>query len=118
MKVYKMSNGGYSKSYTIDSIELETDLFIEEITKYYEKLNIQDGVLSVSDEDREIVDNEIANQLLREERSKECFVIINRGKFWYDKLEEYQLSELLEWYDNWLDVTETKVIPEKPNWIE
>ena len=55
---------------------------------------------------------------LREQRSYECFSVINRGKLWYDKLSEEQINELRAWYHAWLDVTETKIIPQKPEWLE
>ena len=54
---------------------------------------------------------------LRTKRNNECFNIINRGLFWYEKLSEKQKEELKTWYLNWLDVTVTKVIPQKPNWL-
>jgi len=54
---------------------------------------------------------------LRAKRNNECFNIINRGLFWYEKLSEKQKEELQTWYYNWLDVTVTKVIPQKPNWL-
>lgn len=56
---------------------------------------------------------------LRQRREHECFSVINRGNAWYlinVNTEDRQL-ELQEWYQSWLDVTETKVIPEKPEWI-
>ena len=54
---------------------------------------------------------------LRYERQNECFSIINRGKLWYDTLTPQQLEELKKWYQQWLDVTKTKVIPERPKWL-
>ena len=53
----------------------------------------------------------------REQRQRECFSIINRGKLWYDRLSNEQISELKMWYQAWLDVTETKVIPTRPKWL-
>ena len=54
---------------------------------------------------------------LKEQREKECFPIINRGKLWYDSLTYEQISELNDWYFAWLDITETKRIPNKPQWL-
>lgn len=62
--------------------------------------------------EEEILDN------LRARREEECFSVINRGKLWYDNLEPSQLYELQIWYEDWLDVTETKVIPVKPSWLK
>lgn len=57
-------------------------------------------------------------QLIRKEREKECFPIINRGALWYNKLSEEQKQELSEWYEAWLDAPATNVIPDKPLWID
>ena len=54
---------------------------------------------------------------LRHIRENECFSIINRGQLWYAMLTEVQVIELRHWYNAWLDVTETMVIPTKPNWL-
>ena len=53
----------------------------------------------------------------RDLRETDCFPIINRGTAWYNSLTEEQKAELDAWYQAWLDVTETKVIPEKPTWL-
>ena len=55
---------------------------------------------------------------LRTRREEECFVIINRGQLWYNNLLPSQLHELQVWYEDWLNVTETKIIPEKPSWLK
>lgn len=55
---------------------------------------------------------------LRQRREQECFSIINRGSLWYDKLSGQQLEELEEWYQKWLDVTETLEAPETPEWLK
>lgn len=55
--------------------------------------------------------------LLRIRREEECFPVINRGQLWYDTLDNIQKEELRFWYQDWLDVTETKIIPEKPLWL-
>ena len=54
---------------------------------------------------------------LRRRREVECFPIVNRGQLWYDTLNEEQKAELKEWYIAWLDVTDTLIIPNKPNWL-
>lgn len=55
---------------------------------------------------------------LRSRRESECFPIINRGQLWYDTLNEEQQLDLKKWYQLWLDVTQTKQIPEKPSWLK
>lgn len=61
-------------------------------------------------------DEQILNEL-RVEREVQCFQVINRGQLWYDNLTDTQKQELKVWYNAWLDVTETKVIPTKPKWL-
>ena len=34
------------------------------------------------------------------------------------QLSKSQLNELNEWYQSWLDVTKTQIVPQKPNWIK
>lgn len=60
---------------------------------------------------------EIELNKLREQREYECFSIINRGELWYARLTNEQRQELNTWYNAWLDVTETKIIPERPKWL-
>jgi len=63
-------------------------------------------------------DNEILLQKLRNRRKSECFVFINRGGLWYDTLTDNEKYEMLDWYEKWLEVTETLVVPETPNWLK
>lgn len=55
---------------------------------------------------------------IRSQREFECFSIINRGQLWYNTLSDNQKVELQNWYNEWLDVTRTKKIPQKPSWIK
>lgn len=57
-------------------------------------------------------------EILRREREKVCFPVINRGKLWYDCLTPEQLGELKSWYWKWLNAPETLVYPETPSWLE
>ena len=54
---------------------------------------------------------------LRETRSQKCFSIVNRGQMWYNRLTESQKQELQDWYEAWLNVTDTLVEPETPEWL-
>lgn len=54
---------------------------------------------------------------LRKQRNEKCFTVINRGKLWYDRLTLQQYQELKTWYQAWLDVTETLVVPNEPYWL-
>lgn len=64
-----------------------------------------------------VLDTENEKNILRERREIECFKIINRGKLWYNCLNSEQLQELNKWYFDWLNVTETLVIPVAPKWL-
>ena len=61
--------------------------------------------------DKRVVDS------LRYQREKVCYPYINRGALWYDKLSDEQKEELAVWYQAWLDVTETRVVPKTPTWL-
>ena len=54
---------------------------------------------------------------LRRRRETECFSVINRGKLWYDNLTNQQLEQLQNWYQAWLNVTETLQPPEYLGWL-
>lgn len=64
----------------------------------------------------ELKERELA--FLRGRRASECFPVVNRGKLWYDRLTSDQEIELSDWYNAWLDVTETKTIPARPAWVD
>lgn len=57
---------------------------------------------------------------IRRKRQKECFDIINRGQPWYENNvnTEERKTQLDIWYQEWLNATETKVIPTRPGWIK
>lgn len=76
---------------------------------------VKDGVLSERDKTEDAA-TEKKNEI-RSHRLTQCFPIINRGKFWYDKLTEEQNTELSAWYQAWLDAPETGSEPEKPSWL-
>ena len=54
---------------------------------------------------------------LRLRREIECFSVIDRSELWYNDLTDEQYYELKNWRQAWLDVTETKIIPEAPKWL-
>lgn len=98
-------------------IEVETpediDAFIDVFTAYrYENGNL------VLDQSRlDALDAERIDNNLRHQRDKMCFPVINRGYLWYSKLTDEQKEELDIWYQAWLDVTTTKIIPSNPEWL-
>lgn len=56
--------------------------------------------------------------VIRKERERVCFPVINRGKLWYDCLTLEQLAELKAWYWEWLDAPETLHYPIMPKWLK
>lgn len=63
----------------------------------------------------DILDEEI----IRQRRQAECFSTIDRkSQLWWNHLTEEKKQELNKWYEAWLNATETKVIPVKPEWLE
>ena len=53
----------------------------------------------------------------RVRREQICFPYINRGQLWYHHLKSSQITELNDWYEAWLDVTETLSEPNTPIWL-
>lgn len=60
---------------------------------------------------------ELQTEYYKLARQKYCFPIINRGKLWYDRLQPAQISELNDWYEAWLDITESNQMPVEPAWL-
>ena len=84
----------------------------------YQAFKHQNGELVFDEEKLKKLDGERALNELREQRQLECFPVINRGELWYQSLTSAQITELSEWYNAWLNVTETKVVPTMPTWIK
>lgn len=76
------------------------------------------GELEFDENQWKEVDNENTKDHLRLLRERECFKYINRGPLWYDTLSEEQTKELKKWYADWLDATDTKSVPQKPEWLK
>lgn len=114
MKI-KINESGYVESpYIRDAtIELEvTDEQLEQISTFGFNTNWR----YVNGEF--VLESLMDDNSLRERRQRECFNILdNRSQLWWNKLTEIQREEIEAWYEAWLEVTETKVIPEKPSWL-
>ena len=54
---------------------------------------------------------------IRKLRKEKCFPIVNRGKLWYERLSDKEIGELNEWYQKWLDATETLIAPDDLSWF-
>ncbi|MCD8313124.1 MAG: hypothetical protein LUC24_03100 [Bacteroidales bacterium] len=62
-------------------------------------------------------DEETCRAVARRERESICFPVVNRGELWYKRLTVEQIQDLDEWYQAWLDITKTLVVPAKPDWL-
>lgn len=88
--------------------------FEENAFYYYYK----DGKFVLDKSYKERREKEFSLLRLRQARHDICFPIINRGALWYDSLSNEQKEELKAWYNAWLNVTETFIEPEMPDWLE
>lgn len=106
--------GDISDSIDVEDIPAEQqDIFMQQFAAY----KLVDGELELDNAKlSEVVTREEKNAL-RHRRQLECFPYINRGELWYNHLSTEQTEELNTWYQAWLDVTETKVVPDKPAWL-
>lgn len=98
-------------------VELPCDSIFEFVTKH-KNYYYRDGQL-ILDTERQNQQNIQDHQTrLRGRREKECFRVINRGQLWYATLTVQQLGDLADWYKAWLDVTDTFIVPEMPDWLK
>ena len=106
----------------VNGIEVD-DSSIEDMEYFkenYSSYRIIDGTLALDvDAIAEIQDeaDKLEDSILRSLRERECFPYINRGALWYAKLTIEEKKKLSEWYQDWLNVTETRMIPEKPSFL-
>lgn len=112
----------YVDSYAIigdllDSIEVKAPADMEFFEANYQAYKYSDGKLVLDEQKLQDLAYDEKIEELRRRREVECFPIINRGKLWYDSLTPYQISELNDWYNAWLKITETLKIPVKPEWL-
>ena len=102
----------------VDGIDVpepeDIDLFLHQFYAF----RLQDGQLVYDSDAYEAYVTEETKEEYRRRREKECFSVINRGQLWYEGITIQQMVELRQWYNAWLKVTETMVIPEKPEWLE
>jgi hypothetical protein len=119
----KTDEKGFITEYTLvgnlaDSIEAAVPKDIEHFRVHYEAYACRNGELVFdSSRDDEVTDKTVKEEL-RIRRERECFSFVNRGQLWYGTLTVKQIAELTAWYKAWLKVTETKVVPDKPSWLE
>lgn len=101
------------------AIEIDIDNFdFDDFLMNYQAYKFDGNKIERVEEQLPLVIEENEKNYLRMIRMKECFPIINRGSLWYDGLQPEQRTELGKWYNDWLNVTDTHEIPQKPSWLE
>lgn len=114
MKV-RINEEGYLESLYINNANIEIDVDEDTMAMLSECLNYHNWRF-LNDEWQMVCI--FPDENLRLMREDECFSYIDRSRLWYDSLSSEQYQELQEWYNAWLNVTETKVIPTKPSWLK
>lgn len=119
----KLNEQGFIDSFAtvgtiLDSAEIDAPVNLDHFERNYRAYRIKDGALFFDEDKASAIQTEEENEQLRVERDKECFTVINRGWLWYDTLSEKQTKELRKWYQDWLDVTETRKKPDRPSWLK
>lgn len=119
-----LNEQGYVKAYALigsfgsDFITVNEPENIDDFENNYRSYYLsEDNILVKSDDKLKEIETERELVFLRSQRNKACFPYVNRGEMWYSRLSAEQKKELDTWYQAWLDVTDTKVIPEMPEWL-
>jgi hypothetical protein len=119
-----LNENGYVKAYALigsfgsDFVTVnEPDNIYDFENNYCSYYLSEDNILVKSDDKLKEIETERELVFLRSQRDKACFPYVNRGEMWYSRLSAEQKEELGAWYQAWLDVTDTKVIPEMPEWL-
>ena len=119
-----LNEQGFVEAYALvgrfgsDAIEVAEPENLVDFEENYRSYCLSDDGVLVKNEDKlnEILENRTL-AALRKEREKACFPYVNRGELWYGRLSDEQKAELSTWYQAWLDVTDTKVVPATPEWL-
>lgn len=116
-EIYK----AYDKCFTAEQLTAEpySCIHFVEVSDEYKDCEFSDfdnGIFNIEKYTARKSKQELA--VLRACRAAECFSVIDRSVLWHNSLTDLQKAELSAWYTAWLNVTETKVIPEKPAWLE
>ena len=100
-----------------NGIEVAEPDDLESFIDIFRAYKYEDGNLILDEQKLQSVNNVHIADELRFKREKTCFPIINRGELWYSRLTADQKKELDAWYQAWLDVTDTKVLPDTLTWL-
>lgn len=100
-----------------NGIEVETPEDVDSFIDMFRAYRYENDTLLLDQEKLAELNSEKISDELRKKRQRVCFPYINRGELWYSRLSDEQTQELSTWYQSWLDVTETKIVPETPEWL-
>ena len=100
-----------------NGIEVADPDDLESFIDTFRAYKYEDGNLLLDEQKLQSVNDARISDELRFKREKACFSVINRGELWYSRLTADQKKELDAWYQAWLDVTDTKVLPDIPMWL-
>ena len=119
-----LNEQGYVKAYALigdfgtPSVAVNEPENIDDFEMNYRSYYLsEDNVLVKSDDKQKDIEEQRELTSLRTQRAKICFPYINRGALWYENLTDEQREELKLWYRKWLDVTESKIVPDTPTWL-
>lgn len=122
MKVL-LNEEGYVESYALEgnlmaSVEYSEPEDMAAFENHFAAFRVRDGTLLLDSERLKELSNAETITAFRIQREAVCFSVINRGEPWYERLTDQQREELQDWYQAWLDVTQTLTVPVKPDWIK
>lgn len=122
MKVL-LNEEGYVESYALEgnlmaSVECSEPEDMAAFENHFSAFRVRDGTLLLDSERLKELSNAETITAFRIQREAVCFPVINRGEPWYERLTDQQREELQDWYQAWLDVTQTLTVPVKPDWIK
>lgn len=117
-----LNEEGYVSSFAwvgelVGSIDTQEPDDLPHFAEHFFAYKLSEGTLIFDPEKEAALQLAEAKEDLRLRRENECFSVINRGQLWYESVSISQLLELRSWYKAWLNVTETMVVPEKPEWL-
>ena len=117
-----LNENGFIISYAlvgdlVDGVDLPDPEDVEHFQENFAAYKVRDGTAAFDSEHNDALLLEAKKDEYRLRREKECFSIINRGQLWYDKLSKKKKEELEQWYQAWLDATNTGVMPKKLAWL-
>lgn len=101
----------------VDGIEVPDPEDADYFAAHFSAYLVRDGTATFDEEQEKALQNVAELDELRTRREVECFSVINRGQLWYEGVSVVQLLELRQWYKDWLAVTETLTVPDKPTWL-